>query len=133
MKPHDAPHVAPWLALAASDLRVAEGVAKFETGEWHQVCFHCQQAAEKALKAMLEADDQPPPRTHDLVVLIDALTSSHPAIAQIAEAASILSVYGVGPRYPRFFGAQTEADARDALQQARCIVLWVEGAFGIGR
>ena len=38
-----------------------------------QVCFHCQQAAEKYLKALLEELNQPVPKTHDLELLLDQL------------------------------------------------------------
>ncbi|MBN2050303.1 MAG: HEPN domain-containing protein [Spirochaetales bacterium] len=34
------------------------------------ICFHCQQAAEKALKAYLAYNEIRPPKTHDLDELI---------------------------------------------------------------
>jgi len=51
--------VASWLAYAESDLAVAGGVDRpgvlTET-----LCFHAQQAAEKAIKAVLVAGDPSP-------------------------------------------------------------------------
>ena len=44
-----------------------------------QICFLCQQSAEKYLKAILEEAGQPIPKTHDLLVffvLIQALVVS---------------------------------------------------------
>lgn len=72
----DDPAVRAWLQLARSDLRVAAVAADLEPAEWHIVCFLAQQAGEKALKALLEASDQPIPRTHDLVLLAEHLNDT---------------------------------------------------------
>jgi HEPN domain-containing protein len=37
------------------------------------LCFHAQQAAEKALKAVLIAKGIPPPKTHNIRILLDLL------------------------------------------------------------
>ncbi len=43
-------------------------------GGFHaQACYHCCQAAEKALKALLRALDQEPERTHSIERLLGAL------------------------------------------------------------
>ena len=64
--------VASWLAYAESDLAVAGGADRpgvlTET-----LCFHAQQAAEKAIKAGLVAGGAEPPRTHDLEMLLAAV------------------------------------------------------------
>jgi HEPN domain-containing protein len=85
-------------------------------------CFHSQQAAEKALKALLVADGQPVPRTHDLVQVLDSLAAQHPQLQNLAEPAALLSQFGVTPRYPSFLSAETEADARSALAAAEQLV-----------
>ncbi len=60
----------PWWHQAEADLRAAE--ALFPVGEYHAVSWHAQQAAEKALKALIverSRSNRPgnlPPRTHDL-------------------------------------------------------------------
>jgi len=41
-----------WLTFAQEDLKVAELV--LEESIYNQVCFHSQQAGEKALKALIE-------------------------------------------------------------------------------
>ena len=53
-----------WLAFACDDLRMAE----LALGEalYNQVCFHCQQCAEKAVKGLLVHQGFAPPRTHRL-------------------------------------------------------------------
>lgn len=42
-----------WLSHAKSDLRLASLAAEDELVRREQVCFHAQQAAEKAIKAVL--------------------------------------------------------------------------------
>ncbi len=50
----DGAAVRAWWALAESDLRMARLAAGDEPPMHRQVCFHCQQAAEKGLKALIE-------------------------------------------------------------------------------
>lgn len=59
----DRAEVAAWWELAQSDLRVAGVVAALHPPEWRLVCFLSQQAAEKALKALMEARQLSVPRT----------------------------------------------------------------------
>ena len=57
-----------WLRQAHSDLAMA--VYASAGGFLPQACYHCSQAAEKALKALLLALDQEPPRTHSIERLL---------------------------------------------------------------
>ncbi|QXD16597.1 HEPN domain-containing protein [Rhodocaloribacter litoris] len=64
---------ADWLRRARSDLTLArlsppDGVLR------EDLCFHAQQAAEKALKALWVALEQPVPRTHNLKTLLEGST-----------------------------------------------------------
>lgn len=65
--------VAAWIALAQTDLRMARLAFADDPPMFRQVCFHSQQVAEKMLKAMPERQGLATPRTHDLLVLVDAL------------------------------------------------------------
>jgi HEPN domain-containing protein len=60
-----------WLRQAHSDLAMA--VYASDGGFHAQACYHCSQAAEKALKAVLLALDQEPERTHSIERLLCAL------------------------------------------------------------
>lgn len=55
-----------WLDLAANDLRSAYHLTTLHPVPLEVVCFHCQQAAEKSLKAYLVYSGIRPPKTHDL-------------------------------------------------------------------
>lgn len=56
-----------WLMKARNDLRAAETDLAASPPLLEDVLFHCQQAAEKAMKALLTWHDQPFRKTHDLV------------------------------------------------------------------
>lgn len=58
-------HARGWLAKAASDLAAARSLVAAGQS-YDAACFHAQQAAEKALKAVLATADAPIPRTHNL-------------------------------------------------------------------
>ena len=127
----DRAEVQAWWALSASDLRVARVIFSLQPPEWHLACFHAQQAAEKALKAVLEARELPVPRTHDLALLAQRLDDVGP-VGDIAEASIRLSLYGVGPRYPSPSGEASEADARVAIADAVAICAWAERVLNAG-
>jgi len=55
-----------WLAKMNTDLRSAAADMKEEPPIVEDVLFHCQQAAEKALKGFLTWHDRPYRKTHDL-------------------------------------------------------------------
>ena len=63
-----------WLGKAKDDLRAARRLLKPPPALSSAAAFHCQQAAEKALKAFLAWRDVPFRKTHDLEV-IGALVS----------------------------------------------------------
>ncbi|WP_447974783.1 HEPN domain-containing protein [Nitrospira sp. Kam-Ns4a] len=60
-----------WLTFAAEDLRMAE--LALEDGLFNQACFHAQQCAEKALKALCARRGEAILRTHALMDLCDRL------------------------------------------------------------
>jgi len=60
-----------WLRQAHSDLAMVAYAS--EGGFYAQACYHCSQAADKALKAMLLALGQEPERTHSIERLLLSL------------------------------------------------------------
>ncbi len=62
-----------WMASAAIDLDAAELWLQQRSHGFGIACFHAEQAAEKALKALLVAGGIDPPRTHDLELLAGLL------------------------------------------------------------
>lgn len=58
-----------WLEFAAMDLDSAQFLLGMRPVPVEIICYHCEQAAEKLLKAVLVAADVEPPKTHDLIQL----------------------------------------------------------------
>ena len=97
-----------WLERAQGDLRAAEICAPELPAA---ALFHCQQAAEKYLKAYLTWNQKVFRKTHDLGELIVACALIDPALESVLEPAEALSKYAWKFRYP---GAPYEPDAQEA-------------------
>jgi len=83
------------------------------------LCYHCQQAAEKHLKALLLHYGQPLKRTHDLEELVDLLAPFEPSItAEHYNNALVINDYAILMRYPGLSIDPTEADVLEALASA---------------
>jgi HEPN domain-containing protein len=65
-----------------------------------QRCFHCQQSAEKYLKALLEELGLSVAKTHELDDLLDRLLPHHLSLRSFRRGLSFLSQFAVGVRYP---------------------------------
>lgn len=65
------------------------------------ICYHCQQAAEKMLKALILAYDGEIQKTHDLGLLTDELASLTVVPEPVLVSADLLTPYGVKIRYPQ--------------------------------
>ena len=89
-----------WLTKAAHDLQTARIVSETSDGPLDTAIYHCQQAAEKALKGWLTWRGGAAVKTHDLIRLIAEAADSTPDFAQFEEAAEILTPYVSAFRYP---------------------------------
>lgn len=85
--------------------------------------YHCQQAAEKAVKAFLVRHGQPYEKTHDIEVLVDIAGEIEPGFRQWADAADALTPYATRFRYPNatFAVDPLPVEYDEALQQAQGI------------
>ena len=113
-----------WLDRAERDLRLAR-LAIGDPSLIGLAAFHCQQAAEKALKAYLAWRDQPPRRTHDLPALLLQCRALEPAFAALQLAATTLDDYLTAGRYPDSGPDPSPAEANAALQLAEQTVALV--------
>lgn len=57
-----------WLTRASHDLQAARTLAAGKEPLLDTAIYHCQQAAEKAVKGWLQSQDNPFPKTHDIEV-----------------------------------------------------------------
>jgi HEPN domain-containing protein len=99
-----------WLKKAESDLVAAELCLSAKKA-LDAACFHCQQAAEKSLKAWLVAHGTAFPFVHDIGRLITACATVNPAFEAIREQAIRLTPFAVEMRYDAEFWPSFE-DAR---------------------
>lgn len=91
-----------------------------------QICFHAQQAAEKALKAILLAREVDFPFTHDLEELLTIFPAAGIAIPSELQEVGALTPYAVETRYPGFWGQIAEQEVEKALSLAQDVVDWAE-------
>ncbi len=111
--------VAEWLRKADADLGVAEYLVEDDVAFPGVIAFHCQQAAEKYIKALLTWTDVDFPKTHDLRGLLDMLPPSHAQLGDELSEIIVLTPYGVELRYPTDRPEATPDEAREAVQLAQ--------------
>lgn len=110
--------VKAWLTKARRDLDSARRLSEGDPPYRDTATYHCQQAAEKALKALLTASEVAFPRTHDLTVLVGLVAARHPELAGLDDAAIILTPYATLFRYPSTIVEPDDEDMRQAIQLA---------------
>jgi HEPN domain-containing protein len=115
-----------WLSHAKSDLRLAHLAAGDESVRREQVCFHAQQAAEKAIKAVLLARKIEFPLTHDIEELLEIAQDNGVKLSEDIQEAGLLTPYAVESRYPGYLFEITEEDLKEAVQTAERTVEWAE-------
>ncbi len=90
-----------WLDLARTDIDAARFLTQMQPPPLEIVCFHCQQAAEKSLKALLQTNRAEITKTHDLLEILKRSRSYHADIDQLESACNRLNDYSVVVRYPK--------------------------------
>jgi len=115
-----------WLQHARSDLQLARVALRARDVLPEGACFHAQQCAEKALKALLLQREIPFPRTHSIEVLLDLLKTDGINIPNGVDEAFALSEYAIQTRYPGEWEPVTKKEARRAIEQAGLVLAWVE-------
>lgn len=111
--------VGQWLHKAGVDLLAAEELLSSERLLLYPACFHCQQAAEKYLKAFLTWHRVEFPRTHSIRELLNLARPLDSRLAEHLVEAATLTVYGVEVRYPGDLPDPDPAEAATALDLAR--------------
>jgi len=124
--------VQAWVRQAENDLAMAEFA---RDGGFHaQACYHCSQAAEKALKGLLIALGEEPPRSHALERLVDALTAAGLPVDRLRQLPlKSLSRMTTASRYPDGDEAPMDLfESRDcalALETAAAVLRLVKEAL----
>ena len=88
-----------WVRKAEHDMEAARRIMAVEAGcPYDAACFHCQQAVEKYVKALLTLLGIQAPRTHDLEKLAALLPSGRRLSVPLADMAG-MNPYAVDARY----------------------------------
>jgi len=113
-----------WLNRARSNLALAS--QRVPSVYLEDLCFLAQQAAEKALKAVLIHRRVRFPYIHDLGKLITLIEQSGISVPESVRRAVILSDYAVESRYPGLAEPVTPEEHAEALALAQQVVDWAE-------
>lgn len=119
MRPELLAEVREWVQRAMEDLREAEHDLVASPPLVRGAVFHCQQAAEKALKAFLTMHEEPFRKTHDLDELGTAAAAHDPSLTDVVDRTAELTPYAWRFRYPGTPAVPTMDEAREALTIAR--------------
>jgi HEPN domain-containing protein len=104
--------VQSWLDKAWSDLETAKLVAATPGMRLDTAIYHCQQAAEKALKGYLTAQDDSIEKTHDIRKLTQRCCVFEPVFSHQITDAVLLTPYATLYRYPGL-AAQSQPTATE--------------------
>lgn len=124
-----------WFYFADNDLLTADSLLKSKI--WNQVCYHAQQAVEKAVKGYLKAGDIRFRKTHDLLELYEDMGVTGDEWKILYEGCVYMNRFYVSTRYPDAFvgslpeGLPNESDARKALAVAEEIVAFLKSRLKI--
>lgn len=108
--------VQAWLIKAQRDLASAQRLSVGDNPLLDTAAYHCQQAAEKALKGFLVFRDVRVRKTHDLEELIMETTALTPDYAMLTGAAK--RIYATEFRYPGMRIEPMQAGNEQAYQNA---------------
>ncbi|MDI7248350.1 MAG: HEPN domain-containing protein [Bacillota bacterium] len=108
-----------WIRKAESDLADARRTVASE-GPYDTACFHCQQAAEKCLKAFLAYHGESIPHTHDLEELACLCSAIDETFDWQAFNLEQLTDYAVSARYDEEFWPEQDV-AGDAVRQVETL------------
>lgn len=112
--------VRKWLIKAFNDYKTAEKLIKLPEEEviTDTLCFHCQQAVEKLLKAFLINAGVEFGRVHSLEYLIKLCSNVDKEFESLYEITVNLTDYAVEVRYPDEFYIPTIDEAHKAFESA---------------
>lgn len=117
-----------WLMRAKSNLTLARA-EKPEGVFWEDLCYNAQQAAEKAIKAVLQYHQITFRYIHDLDELIEYFDKNGVDFPNDLREAADLTQYAIETRYPGHFDDVTEEVYQQALEIAERTVVWAESVI----
>ena len=115
-----------WLNRARSNLAMAKN--RVPGAYLEDLCFQAQQAAEKAVKAVMILRNIDFPYVHNLALLLSMLEENGEDVPDTIRRAGGLTPYAVATRYPGVDQPVSEEAYRDATEIAEAVIQWAERA-----
>ena len=119
--------ISQWLVKADHDLRSARQLFSADPPLLDTAVYHCQQTAEKALKAYLTLMDTPFQKVHVLPVLVEQCMESDPTFEELLDIADLLTPYAIAFRYPGDVLEPEKDEVCEALEAAQKVLSFVLG------
>jgi len=116
--------VRQWLLKARRDLESARVLLDRELNDTG--VYHCQQVAEKSLKAYLAWHNVPLMKVHDLTALVKECSILDVSFEVLLDMVEILTPYATAFRYPGDFFEPDQLDAEEALQLSAKVLEFVQ-------
>jgi HEPN domain-containing protein len=113
-----------WLNRAQSDLLLAKTKKKGIYLE--DLCFHAQQAVEKAIKALLIKEGVEFPYVHDIAELLTLLEKTGQRLPKTIREGEKLTRFAVFTRYPGIAQMISQKEYDEAMKVAEEVILWVK-------
>ena len=111
-----------WLNRARSNFAMARN--RVPDAYLEDLCFGAQQAAEKAIKAVMISRNIDFPYVHNLALLLSILEEDRENVPNEVRRATRLTLYAVDTRYPGVEQPVSEQDYRDAIEIAEAVIQW---------
>ena len=128
-----------WLEYARKDINVADQLFEKQQNPRHRpheaILFHCQQGAEKAIKAYIVQCGTFPPKTHDLQDLLSICLRNDNQFAntRIAKHCAFLTPFAVIVRYPKHSIVLDSAQSERGLNSAKRIYDFICERLGLAK
>ncbi len=124
------PITAEWVRKAEGDWEAAQKMYRARKIPVYDVaCYHCQQCAEKYLKAKLVEAGIAFSKTHDLQSLLKLILPIEPGWLSLDPQLDALNKFAVAYRYPG--NDATKTDAKQAIEDCRSVRRFIRQAFGL--
>jgi HEPN domain-containing protein len=111
-----------WVMKAENDLKIARDELMTEEPANDMICFHCQQAVEKYLKAFLVKNSIEFKKTHDISELIELCLGVDDNFSELLDKnVDSLTIYAAEIRYPDYFYFPSDKETKDAISKAEYV------------
>jgi HEPN domain-containing protein len=113
-----------WIDIASQDLASAKYLLSMKPVPLEIICYHCQQSAEKYLKAFMAFKSMDIIKTHDLTALYKVIVDMDTSFEILKNECIDLTDFSVSTRYPYKLELDIK-DAKKAIKDAENIQTFI--------